>query len=117
MSETITELAASLNAAAKLHTAAADHSYTIDDETTRLRNAAQLRFVGALVTSGPGMIPLGQAWVTASGTLLATYNEVDQARVHMIAVAEGYGAEFNRVTDAVLDTMSEAAGDYHGLFN
>ena len=75
-----------LHAAAAQHVAASRSAHTVADEDTRLRNGAQLRFVAALVMAGH--LPMGEAWLTASGRLLDSYRAVDLARASVETVSE-----------------------------
>lgn len=95
---TVTEYASSedriqseLNALAGGLTQAADRVLLIVEYETRMRTAAQVRFVGVLVKTGAMSLEAGAVWITAATRMLEAYNRVDLDEVYADRVARRYG--------------------------
>ena len=61
---------------------AADRADTLDAEDTRRRNAAQVRFVAAMVETRITPINVGEAWDNAAARMIEAYDAVDMEAVH-----------------------------------
>jgi hypothetical protein len=61
---------------------AAQRAVTLDDEDTRRREAAQVRFVSILTASRTGYAPIGEAWLIAGRRMLDVHDAADMDAVH-----------------------------------
>lgn len=76
-----------LNRLAAELTQTADRAATVSDNETRMREAAQVRFVGVLVKSSGMSREAGELWVTAASRMVIAHDRTDLDAVYAERVA------------------------------